>query len=120
MILRSFLCAISCNTNRIANNRPSWGPQSSWPRRTRGTALAVDRLDFGNAACPPGKEQQAEHASHSRRRVARAARAQPGTGSPRYRKRAGAFGVIQLWIVNSFMIEVLADEMQADAVAKIF
>jgi len=28
--------------------------------------------------------------------------------------------VIQLWIVNSFMIEVLADEMQADAVAKIF
>jgi hypothetical protein len=32
----------------------------------------------------------------------------------KYRKRGGVFGVIELWIENSFMIEVLTDEMQAE------
>lgn len=108
MILRSFFV------------RSSWGPHVRGQDALEAPAPAVGRLDFGDAACPPGKEQQAQHASHSRRRASRAARTQTGSGLANYRKRAGAFGVIQLWIVNSFMIEVLADEMQADAVAKIF
>jgi hypothetical protein len=32
----------------------------------------------------------------------------------KYRRRGGAFGVIELWLENRVMIEVLTDEMQAE------
>lgn len=32
----------------------------------------------------------------------------------KYRKRGGFFGVIELWLENSVMIEVLTEEMQAE------
>jgi hypothetical protein len=32
----------------------------------------------------------------------------------KYRKRGGAFGVLELWIENSRMIEVLTEQMQAE------
>jgi hypothetical protein len=35
----------------------------------------------------------------------------------KYRKRGGAFGVIELWIENRVMLEVLTAEMQAEYLA---
>jgi hypothetical protein len=35
----------------------------------------------------------------------------------KYRKRGGAFGVIEVWIENRFMVEVLTAEMQAEYLA---
>jgi hypothetical protein len=32
----------------------------------------------------------------------------------RYNKRGGAFGVIEFWVENSFMLEVLTPAMQAE------
>ncbi len=32
----------------------------------------------------------------------------------KYRKRGGAFGVIEFWIENAMMVEVLTPEMQAE------
>ena len=48
MILRSFLCAISSNTNRIANNLPNRRP------------CAGSRVDWTSPRCVPtgGKERQ--------------------------------------------------------------
>src|SRR5262245_28940171 len=43
------------------------------------SALGANRLEFGHAACPPSKEREAEHASHSRGRAASAAKAQAGS-----------------------------------------
>lgn len=35
----------------------------------------------------------------------------------KYRKRGGAFGVIEFWVENRFMIEVLTPQMQAEYLA---